>query len=62
MKPIYHYSTVYEALNELNGKGFAYDFNLHEEGIKKKNINMKSNMYIGMKEILILEMNQSFME
>ncbi|MBG6111285.1 hypothetical protein H4V97_000391 [Flavobacterium sp. CG_23.5] len=35
MKPIYHYSTVSEALNELNGKGFAYDFNLHEEDIKK---------------------------
>jgi hypothetical protein len=35
MKPIYHYSTVSEALSELNGKGYMIDFNLNEEDIKK---------------------------
>ncbi|PWA05851.1 hypothetical protein [Flavobacterium psychrotolerans] len=34
MKPIYHYTTVSEALDELKKKGFSYDFNLHEEDIK----------------------------
>lgn len=34
MKNIYHYSTVIEALDDLNKKGFTYDFNLHEEEIK----------------------------
>jgi hypothetical protein len=28
MKPIYHYSTVSEALDNLNKMG--YDFNIHE--------------------------------
>ena len=35
MKPIYHYSTVAEALKELNKNGFTYDFNLHAGEIKK---------------------------
>lgn len=35
MKPTYHYNTVSVALNELKKKGFIYDFNLHEEEIKK---------------------------
>ena len=35
MKPIYHYATVSEALNELNKNGFIHDFNLHDENIKK---------------------------
>ena len=35
MKPIYHYSTVSEALSELNKKGFTLDFNLQDENIKK---------------------------
>ena len=35
MKPIYHYSTVSEALEELNKKGFTLDFNLQDENIKK---------------------------
>jgi hypothetical protein len=26
MKPIYHYSTVSEALDELNELGFTYDY------------------------------------
>lgn len=34
MKPIYHYSTVAEALDELNKKGFIHDFNLQDETIK----------------------------
>jgi hypothetical protein len=28
MKPIYHYSTVSEALDELNELGFTYDYNI----------------------------------
>jgi hypothetical protein len=35
MKPIYHYATVAEALDELNKNGFTHDFNLHDENIKK---------------------------
>jgi hypothetical protein len=35
MKPTYHYSTVVEALKELNIKGFIHDFNLQDENIKK---------------------------
>jgi hypothetical protein len=35
MKPTYHYSTVIEALEELNKKGFTNDFNLQDENIKK---------------------------
>lgn len=34
MERIYHYSTVSEALDDLNEKGFTYDFNLHEDDIK----------------------------
>lgn len=33
---MYHYATVSKALDELNEKGFTYDFNLHEEDIAKK--------------------------
>ncbi|WP_367753206.1 hypothetical protein [Flavobacterium sp. WC2430] len=36
MKPTYHYSTVSEALDNLNEMGFTYDFNIHEEDIVKK--------------------------
>lgn len=32
---MYHYATVSKALDELNEKGFTYDFNLHEEDIAK---------------------------
>jgi ABC-type phosphate transport system substrate-binding protein len=32
---MYHYATVSKALDELNEKGFTYDFNLHEEDIVK---------------------------
>lgn len=35
MKPTYHYSTVIEALEELNKKGFTNDFNLQDKNIKK---------------------------
>jgi len=35
MKPMYHYATVSEALDDLNEQGFTYDFNIHEEDIKK---------------------------
>lgn len=35
MKPTYHYSTVIEALEELNKKGFTNDFNLQDEAIKR---------------------------
>jgi hypothetical protein len=35
MKTVYHYSTVLEALAELNRNGFTYDFNLQDEDIKK---------------------------
>ena len=34
MKPIYHYATVSEALEQLNRKGFIHDFNLQDESIK----------------------------
>ncbi len=33
MKPIYHYSTVSEALNELRQLGFEYDYNIHHDDI-----------------------------
>ncbi|WP_040474005.1 hypothetical protein [Flavobacterium frigoris] len=33
MRPIYHYSTVSEALDNLKEMGFAYDFNIHENEI-----------------------------
>lgn len=35
MTQMYHYATVSKALDELNEKGFTYDFNLHEEDIVK---------------------------
>jgi hypothetical protein len=35
MKPTYHYTTVLEALSDLQKKGFTYDFNIHQEDIKK---------------------------
>jgi hypothetical protein len=35
MTRMYHYATVSEALDDLNEKGFTFDFNLHEEDIKK---------------------------
>ena len=34
MKPVYHYATVSEALEDLKKKGFSQDFNLHDEAIK----------------------------
>lgn len=33
MNQIYHYATVSKALDELNEKGFTYDFNLHDKDI-----------------------------
>jgi hypothetical protein len=36
MKPIYHYSTVSEALDELNELGFTYDYNIHQSDIINK--------------------------
>jgi len=35
MTQMYHYATVSKALDELNEKGFTYDFNLHEDDIAK---------------------------
>lgn len=35
MKPIYHYASVSEALEQLNKKGFIHDFNLQDETIRK---------------------------
>lgn len=35
MRTIYHYDSVSKALEELKEMGFTYDFNLHEEDIKK---------------------------
>ncbi|WP_291101096.1 MULTISPECIES: hypothetical protein [unclassified Flavobacterium] len=35
MKPTYHYSTVAEALDDLNKNGYTLDFNLQDENIKK---------------------------
>jgi hypothetical protein len=35
MKPIYHYSTVSEALDELMN-GFTYDYNIHQSDIIHK--------------------------
>lgn len=34
MKPIYHYTTVLEALADLKEKGFHHDFNLYLDAIK----------------------------
>jgi hypothetical protein len=35
MKPLYHYATVSEALEQLDRKGFIHDFNLQDEIIKE---------------------------
>ncbi|MBF7093444.1 hypothetical protein IUY40_18075 [Flavobacterium sp. ALJ2] len=35
MIKMYHYATVSKALDQLNEKGFTYDFNLNEDVIKK---------------------------
>jgi|TARA_R110000868_G_scaffold126870_2_gene334188 hypothetical protein len=35
MNRIYHYATVSKALDDLNEKGFTYDFNIHESEIIK---------------------------
>lgn len=35
MKPIYHYTTVSEALSDLKIHGYLKDFNLQSENIKK---------------------------
>ena len=35
MKRMYHYATVSKALDQLNEKGFTYDFNLNADMIKK---------------------------
>jgi hypothetical protein len=35
MTKMYHYATVSKALDDLNEKGFTFDFNLHEEDIVK---------------------------
>lgn len=35
MTKMYHYATVSKALDDLNEKGFTYDFNLHEDDIVK---------------------------
>lgn len=36
MKPIYHYLSVSEALDELKELGFTYDYNINQEDIIKK--------------------------
>jgi hypothetical protein len=51
----------FKSLDELNENGFTYDFNLHEQDIAKNRKNMRLNTFTAMKEILILEMKQSFM-
>lgn len=35
MSHMYHYATVSEALDDLNEKGYTFDFNLHDEDIVK---------------------------
>ena len=46
MKPIYHYSTVSEALDNLSAMGFMYDFNTHEnEIIKNPHIHQVVHVY-----------------
>jgi hypothetical protein len=51
----------FKSLRLLNENGFIYDdFNLHEQDIAKPAKN-KRNTFTAMKEILILEMKQSFM-
>lgn len=35
MTRMYHYATVSKALDQLNEKGFTFDFNLNSELIKK---------------------------
>ncbi|MBC5839564.1 hypothetical protein H8R25_16845 [Flavobacterium sp. F-392] len=34
MKPIYHYATVTESLNNLSKMGYEYDYNIHQDEIK----------------------------
>jgi hypothetical protein len=46
MKPIYHYSTVSESLNNLNKMGFTYDFNINEgEILKNPHIHEVAHVY-----------------
>ncbi|MFE3867703.1 hypothetical protein ACFX5E_06385 [Flavobacterium sp. LS2P90] len=35
MSNMYHYATVSEALDDLNEKGYTFDFNIHGEDIIK---------------------------
>lgn len=35
MTRMYHYATVSKALDQLNEKGFTFDFNLNSDAIKK---------------------------
>ena len=35
MTKMYHYTSVAKALDELNEKGFTYDYNIHQDEIVK---------------------------
>jgi hypothetical protein len=46
MKPIYHYSTVSEALDELNELGFTYDYNIHQKTLLRNPTSSKTCLQI----------------
>jgi hypothetical protein len=52
MKPIYHYSTVSEALDELNELGFTYDY-IHQSDIINKPTEHQVKHVYRYEEILI---------
>jgi hypothetical protein len=41
MKPIYHYATVSEALNQLNELGFTYDYTYTRMILLKSPLNIR---------------------
>jgi hypothetical protein len=62
MTKMYHYATVSKALDQLNEKGFTFDFNLNSDIIKKILKNLKLFMCTDTKGIRTQAMRQLYTE